>query len=304
MGVPFTWEQVNFAESCLVPGALHNVDNVTFAFYFRYLFNKIISQFKWELPEDWDKDYFLTVLYSAGYITILDTPDFGVIPQFSTLNGYNLYYRPKKVLVTNPLFPKTYERTIGVDCVVLHLMPDYRGTNDLITMYASKLATLAGNIDVNLINSRLAYVFRAKDKASAQSFKKMFDAIASGDPAVVIDKDLLNEEGANAWEPFLNNLKNNYIVPDHLLDMDKLEDQFLTLIGVPNANTDKRERLNVDEVNANNTDTAILGEKWLESLKEGCDKVREMFGVEIKVDWRFDPNESNDPDPEPVRMEQ
>lgn len=304
MGAPFSWEQVNYKESVLVPGALHNVDNVTFAFYFRYLFNKIISQFKWTLPDDWDKDYFLTVLYAAGYITILDTPEFGVIPQYSTLNGYNLYYRPKTVLVTNPLFPKTYERTIGKDCVVLHLMPDYRGVKDLITIYAAKLATLAADIDINLINSRLAYVFRAKDKAAAQSFKKMFDAIASGDPAVFIDKDLMTDDGNAAWEPFLNNLKNNYLVPDHIEDMNKLEDQFLTLIGVPNANTDKRERLNVPEVQANDVDTAILGAKWLESLQEGCEKIRKMFDIEITVEWRFKPNESNNPDPDSVRMEQ
>lgn len=303
MNPPFSWEQVNFAESCFVPGALHNVDNATFAFYFRYLFNKIISQFEWKLPEDWDKDYFLTVLYSAGFITILDTPDFGVIPQWSTLNGYNLYYRPKNVLVTNPLFPQTYERTIGKDCVVLHLMPDYRGTNDLLTFYATKLATLAADIDINLINSRLAYVFTARDKSAAQSFKKMFDAISSGDPAAFIDKSLLDDEGNKMWDVFQNNLKNNYLVPDHLMDMNKLMEQFNTIVGIPNANTDKRERLNSDEVNVNNVETAILGSKWLESIKEGCDKVREMFDVEISVDWRYKPDESNDPDPEPVRME-
>lgn len=303
MGPPFSWEQVNFQESALVPGALHNVDNVTFCYYFRYLFNKVISQFKWTLPEDWDKDYFLSVLYCAGYITILDTPEFGVIPQWGALSGYNLYYRPRNVLVTNPFFPKTYERTIGQDCTVLHLMPDYRGVKDLLTFYASKLATIAGAIDINLINTRLAYVFPAKDKAAAQSWKKMFDAIASGDPAVFVDKSLFDDESGKGWEPFLNNLHNNYIVPDQLDDMATLENQFCTMIGVPNANTDKRERLITDEVNANNVNTAILGEKWLESLREGCDKVKEMFDVDIKVEWRFDPNESADPVSDDLRME-
>ena len=303
MGPPFSWDQVNAQESALVPGALHNLDNATFCYYFRYLFNKVISQFKWTLPKDWDKDYFLSVLYCAGYITILDTPEFGVIPQWGALSGYNLYYKPRNALVTNPFFPQTYERTVGVDCEVLHLMPDYRGVKDLITFYASKLATIAAAIDINLINTRLAYVFPAKDKASAQSWKKMFDAIASGDPAVFVDKSLFDEEG-KGWEPFLNNLRNNYIVTNQLDDMATVENQFCTMIGIPNANTDKRERLNTYEVNVNNVDTAILGSKWLESLKEGCDKVKKMFDVDITVEWRFDPNESADPVSDDLRMEQ
>ena len=304
MGAPYMYDKVNLAESCFVPGALHTVDNVTFCFYYRYLFMKAISQFKWKLPNEWDLDYFLGVLYSSGYVSVLDTPEFGVIPQYSTLSGYNLYYRPRKILVSNPLFPKTYERTIDDDCVVIHLMPDYKGIIDLVTIYAAKLATLACDVDINAINSRLAYVFAASDSASAESFKKMFDNISSGDPAAFIDKKLFNSEGERNFEAFSNNLRNNYLVTSHLDDMRTLENQFCTIIGIPTANTDKRERLISDEVNANNVETAILAEKWLESIKHGCEKVKEMFGVEIKVDWRVNPNDKYNVDTGVVQLEQ
>ena len=64
-----------------------------------------------------------------------------------------------------------------------------------------------------------------------------------------------------------------------------------TQIGVPNANTDKKERLITDEVESNNVETRLLGDLWLEELRKGCEEAREMFGIELNVDWRY-PNET------------
>ena len=61
---------------------------------------------------------------------------------------------------------------------------------------------------------------------------------------------------------------------------------FDTEVGIPNANTDKRERLITDEVNANNFETKSKCALWLESLKQGCREANEMFGLNLSVDWR------------------
>ena len=62
---------------------------------------------------------------------------------------------------------------------------------------------------------------------------------------------------------------------------------FDTDIGIPNANTDKRERLVTDEVNANNVETASKCAMWLEQLQESVKRTNDMFGTDISVDWRF-----------------
>ena len=82
------------------------------------------------------------------------------------------------------------------------------------------------------------------------------------------------------------NIKENYIVPEMLADLRKIVEMFDTEIGIPNANTDKRERLITDEVNANNFETKSKCELWLENLKECCEKANEMFGLDMSVDWR------------------
>lgn len=294
MGAPYSYNIENVYNSVVNPSTVHYIDNGTAKFYTRYFLQKAMSVFKWELPELWDKDYFLYTLYTWGFIAILKTDRFGVIPQQCTLTGYNVFYAPKRITVTNPIMPQTIERDIDKDCVLLKLTPDYAGILDLIYFYASKMALASSAVNVNLLNSKLAYLFTAKNKSVAESFKKMYDQIASGEPASIIDRNLLDPDGNKTWDFFSQNLHENYIASDILADMRKIEQQFDTDIGIPNANTDKRERLITDEVNANNVETATRCELWLEELKKGCEKVKTMFDVDISVDWRVKPNESND----------
>ena len=56
---------------------------------------------------------------------------------------------------------------------------------------------------------------------------------------------------------------------------------YLTLIGVNNANTDKRERLIKDEANANNDEISILGSSRQRCRDDFCEKVRARFGVDM-----------------------
>lgn len=70
--------------------------------------------------------------------------------------------------------------------------------------------------------------------------------------------------------------------------MQTIENQFNTLIGIPNANTQKRERLITDEVNSNNAETSALATLWLETMQEGIDKVNQMFGTNISVKYRYE----------------
>lgn len=290
-GAPFSYDYMNVVESSRSPSTVHTQNTHLVAYFRRYLLQKAMSVFTWKMPEAWDKDYFLYGLYTWGYMAVLNTQRYGVIPQGCGLKGYNVFYRPREIIVTNPLFypKKSIIKTIGVDCVLFKLEPDYGGIMDLINYYAEQLALCAEAKDVNLINSKLSYVFAAESKTAAESMKKLYDCIASGEPAVVVDKALISDEGKPKWMPFEQNVGQNYIVSDILSDMRKIEAQFNTDIGIPNANTDKRERLNTDEVNANNVETASRCEMWLERLQQSCEEVKNMFGVEMSVDWRHKP---------------
>ena len=283
------YDYKNLYNALSSPSTVH-VKNTRLRNYFRkYLLQKAISVFKWKIPEKWDKDYFLYTLYCSGFIAILYTARYGVICQQCAPGGYNLYYRPSYVIVTNPLLPKSLTLNIDKDCVLLKLQPDYSSIMDIIGFYADQLALCAEALGVNLVNTKSGTVFGAESKAQAETYKKMYDNLSEGDPAVVIGKNLLNDDGSPNWFPFTQNIKESYVASDILSDMRKIEAMFDTEIGIPNANTDKRERLIADEVNANNVETATRCELWMETLKTGIDKAKTMFDIEMSVDWRVNP---------------
>lgn len=283
------YEFNNLYNAARSPSTVH-VKNTRLRNYFRkYLLQKAISVFKWNLPENWDRDYFLYTLYGMGFIAVLYTDEYGTICQQCAPGGYNLYYRPSYVIVTNPLLRDTLTLNIDRDCVLLKLQPDYSSIMDIVGYYADQLALASEAMAVNLVNTKSSTIFGATDKAMAESFKKMYDNMSEGNPAIVIDKHLLDDEGKPSWFPFTQNIKESYIVSDVLSDMRKIEAMFDTEIGIPNANTDKRERLIADEVNANNVETATRCELWLETLKKEITKANQMFNLDISVDWRVNP---------------
>lgn len=287
---PFDYQTLNFYNSQRSPSTVH-VKNTRLRRYFRkYLFQKAISVFKWELPEEWDRDYFLYTLYGMGYIAVLDTDQYGVICQGGALGGYNLYYRPSYIIITNPLIQGSITANLDTDCALIKLMPDYSSIMDIVGYYADMMAVASEAIGINLVNVKTGTVFGAESKSKAESYKKMYDMLSAGDPAVVIDKTLLDEQGKPMWFPFTQNVKESYVASDILSDMRKIEQMFDTDLGIPNSNTDKRERLLVDEINSNNVETATRCELWLEEIRKGLTKANEMYKLNLKVDWRVKPD--------------
>lgn len=286
-GAPYYYNYINAETSQVTPSTVHVKDSGLCRYFTKYLLQKAMSVFEWDLPATWNKDYFLYVLYCWGYVAVVNTDKFGVIPQGCGLKGYDVFYAPTHAVIANPLLSGILEPRIGTQCELLKLQPDFSGILDLVGHYAEQMALASQSVSVNLLNSKLSYVFTAKTKALAESLKKMYDQIASGEPAVVIDSRLKNAaDGEETWKAFEQNVGGNYIVTNLLADLRKIEAMFDTEIGIPNANTDKRERLIQDEVNANNIETYSKCAMWLENLQDACKRVNDMFGLSIAVRWR------------------
>lgn len=304
MSAPYSYEFINSYNAAIEPSTVHCRNTNLTWFFKRYLLERVFSVFKWTLPETWSMDYFRYVLYMMGYIVIVNTDSFGVIPQIAGLRGYNVFYQPTHAIITNPLIKGILEPEIDTQCVVIKLTPDYCGISDLISYYAEMMAVAGEAAGMNLINSKLAYIIGAKNKAMAESMKKLFDMVQSGNPMVVYDKNYAPEDQAPLLELFSQNLEQNFIAPDILLSIRKLENEFDAKIGLANVNSEKKERLTNDEVAANRDETYSLAEVWMESLKYGIKKAKDMFGLtDFNVEWRFkdDARNSLDPGTVPVR---
>lgn len=286
--LPIYYDYQNAYDSVLQPSTVHVHDNALSRYFKRYLLMLAISVFKWNIPDTWDYDYFIYVLFCMGHIAIINTDKYGVVPQHCALSGYGVFYQPTTALIANPLLQGRKELRIGVQTEIIKLNLDYTGILDMINYYGDLMALAAETSGTNLLNCKLAYLFAAGSKGAAESFKKLYDQVASGEPAAVFDKDLLDEDGKLKVEFFIQNLKQAYIAGDILNDLKKIEREFLTKIGIPNSNTEKKERLITDEVNSNEIQTKSLASLWLETMQDGCKRVNRMFNLNISVKFRFD----------------
>lgn len=263
--------------------AISTNDRVILQNYYRkYFFYRAMSVYKWELPEAWNKDYFLGNLYNLGFIDVLYTWQYGWIPQKCALTGYDVFDSPSGVLITNQ-FLGTIERKFGDGTHELFKFnPDYSGIADLIDDYSSQVAEMRLSLYANLVNTKISYILAVPNKSTGELVGAIIDEVLNGKPAVITKmKDVQDLE----W--FTQNVKQSYIVNDLLVDIRKVINLFDSEIGIPNANVEKKERMNTDEVNSNNGDTKCKGAFWLERFQESCKRVNALAGEKLmSVEWR------------------
>ena len=287
MNIPVLYQEGNVYSSTRNPSGVVVGNTESSQFFRRYLLQKAMSVFEWKLPETWSEKYFLYTLYLFGTVAIINTDKFGVIPQQCGLYGYNVFYQPSGVIISNPLIKNTRPLVIDKDCTIFTMTEDYSGIADLVNYYGDMMALVSESAAVNIFNSRLAYVLFAGDSATANGMKKMTDRILSGEPYIVVDKKFRDGAGNLNMEMFNRDIRNGFIAPELMTLLKDIENQFATEIGIPNSNTAKRERMIVDEVNSNNVETYSRCDMWFNNWKKQCEKTKKMFGIDIDVKWRY-----------------
>lgn len=280
----------NMENSRFFPSTYH-IDSKLMGYNFRYLFQRAVSVFDWKLPDSIEQNYFKYVLYNIGYGFVFNTNEFGTIFNHGGLSGYDIYYQPAYGVVANPLLTenaKFYNKMrIGKDCAIIRLTPDYIGITDICRYYAELLSEAGSSLKTNLVNTKLAYIFGAKNKTVGETLKKIYDNIASGETAVVIDSKLFDENGNLSVQLFSNAVKNVYIGDQLIQDIRGIMNDFDSCIGIPNGNINKKERMVVKEATMNDFETKALCYTWIDTLKKDLEISNNMFpDFRIEVDFR------------------
>lgn len=285
----YDYDTINLAYSKHQPGVIHCKDSAIVRYFTNYFLQRAISAFQFSgIPEHWDKNYFFTRLFIEGFMCIFNTDKFGIIPQSCGLGGINVFYMPTYCIVNNPIIKTPKEMYIGKDCELVRLTRGFRGIASIITNYADLAGLAMQSIAVSLVNTKNTVIAIAKDKAQAETIKKSLDEIYSGNPCVVVDKLISSTENGVSIKFEKFNIGENYITDKLLRDLREIENRFDTEIGVPNnAQSNKKERLIVDEVNMNKAETFAQATVWLECLKDSLKKVNEMFNLNIDVKLRW-----------------
>lgn len=260
--------------------------------YKTWCLKKLFGAFEFGgIPDEWDYDYMLTNLFIHGYIAITDTSA-GVVPLRCGVTGIDIFDHPTRAIFANAVLGN-FERNLygdnpATDCALVKIQYDFMGVMPIVDRYAALLALCDNSIAVNLRNSKVAFIGLVSSKQQAATFEKMYRDIDSGKPAVYAKKS----DGLTTDDIYYNHVRETYIANDVQLLKQSIKNDFLTEVGLNNANTDKRERLIVDEVNANNDEVQANVQHWIDNIREGLKRANALFGLELSVKLRkFDGNE-------------
>lgn len=286
---PLNYEQINNIEGHIQPSMLKYCNSVTYAYWQRSLFQRAISTIDFEgLPDTWKasvRDFFYWCIFAYGYVGVFDTDEFGLSFQPGAFYGFDFYYQPTEFIVANPKLNQRF--TIHEDCEIIKLTPDYRGIWDIISYYAMLLSALDSGINMSIVNNKFAYLMGAKNKAAAETLKKIFDKIAAGDPAVIFDQSLLQDDPQTKTEPYQflerSNLKQSYLTSDQLMDRSTLLSSFDAEIGIRSVPYQKKERLVTAEAESREQDSTARLMVWKATLDSSLELVNNMFGTSIKA---------------------
>ena len=285
-GLPFFYDHRNVANSLVDPSSIHCSSTGLAMFFKKYLMERAMSVYQWKLPKEFNPYYFKWVLFTCGFIGLFNDPKFGSVAQWCNFEDYNIYYYPKYALFTNPAFgTKVVKKEIDKDCVLLNLKGDFTGVYDIVSFYADQLAVLYESFGLNALQAKNTDIFGADDKKIAEEMKKVVDLVISGKPAVFTTNKLFREDGSLAVAQFKQ--AKDFFGNELLSSIDQVIKNFDAEIGIPTANTKKKERLISDEVNSQKYEAMSRSEMWLEDLQNECKKAKELLNIDIDVSFRY-----------------
>ena len=258
-----------------------------FDFILRLLYRVIIFE---GIPETVDETFFKLILYTCGRSCFLEGNVIDEGEQLLALNCSraetpNVYYMPRKALVTNPRLKKSYIVTPGEDCEIVYLSEADRynlsgisgGLYRLIERTATMLADNDISINIAQKNTRLVNLVSADTQNTVDSIRAVIASMYEGDPTIVVKSSLVDKlQGI----PILQNTSNTNLV--ELIEVQQyIISHFYEQIGITTHDQMKRERLITAEIN-DNIDLAFLNiDDILASITEGLERVNAMFGTNI-----------------------
>lgn len=267
------------------PCSVKGVANQGVEFYKRLLYTKIASLFEFTIPTEWKINWLRFFLFQYGSIACIYTREYGWIIQPYGVTKLDINYNPKEIIVNNANLPESKTGVIGVNAGLIHCFDDYRGFEDIVVRYATDLANLDKSIEVNLMNCNATVLFEAENKKQADAMKEAYAEATTGKPFVAVSKEV----GArNGMSPFFQSASSNFITDKLLQARRTIMNNFLTEIGIRNANYEKKERLNSAEVNENNDETRAIISVVFDNIKKDIEEINKISGLKLDVKLRYD----------------
>ena len=240
--------------------------------------NLAMNIYEWEnLPTGMESRHIEKALLNHGQAFFYDDEVLGLIClPCSNSQNMNIYGEPTSLMITGHGYSKQKRVEDGVR--ILN-NPTCTPTHTTLNYYCMKLAQIDSTMNTNLIQQKVPFVF-ATTKENELTLKNLYAKMYSGEPAIFVNKEMLNEKGDLKVQAI--SCEAPYLVDKLQQHRFEVEKELLSFLGV-NSTVEKKERLIVDETNANNELISLNVEIGLRERQLACEKINERYGLDIKV---------------------
>lgn len=257
------------------------MNNRTYMQYYNRLTELALSMFEWKnLPKTVDQRFLEMCLFSDGMCVFFEDEVLGYLGLRCMIGGrLNVYQIPtdRKAYATNG-----YQKELdGTNSVII--FNNYLHTNSMldVEMFSKRLYNLDRAIDVNA-NAQKTPVLIQCDESQRLTMKNLYKQYEGNEPFIFGSKGL----DANGLKVLQTGAP---YVADKLYELKtQLWNEALTYLGISNINVVKKERMITDEVTRNQGGTVASRYSRLESRRQACKQINEMFNLDIWVEYRED----------------
>lgn len=261
--------------------------------YINYMLIRLQKMFKYEnLPETIPREMLESYLLRNGSCFV--TKEAGKLYAFRGSFGGepDPYYRPTLYVVANPALKlsKTYD--LWNDGVLMRNDSLWIGLFPLMARYSSLLAENVITIRSADVMLRILALLTAPDDKTREAAEIYLKKIEKGELGAIAENRFF--DGVKMQSPPSNN--GSYLT--QFIELQQyLKASFFNEIGLDANYNMKREAIMESESNLNKDSLLPLCDEMLRCRKEDIDKINEMFGTEIHVDfdsaWKQNVEEMN-----------
>ena len=214
-------------------------------------------------------------LYENGRACFVKDSELGYLAlRVNRSDKLNIYMLPTRVMAWSIGYNKDYDFDDVVYIMNNELM---KPTMAIVELFANRLYETERTIDTNLIAQKTPVLIEG-DTKTILTLKNVYMQYSGNTPFIFGNKqfDIANK---------LNVLKTDapFIIDKLDIHKHQIFNEALTVLGINNANTDKRERLITDEVQSNDQLINYYLNCFYKTRKKACDEINEKYGLDIKI---------------------
>lgn len=251
--------------------------------YLRRLCELSMSMFKWEgLPDSVDVRYLEMELFLTGQALFFKDDVLGYLALGCLANGsFDVYGEPKSRRAYSRYNGYNSDSFTDKDSVIIWNNYMRVPSAQDVMYYAQRLWDLDNTIDINARAQKTPVLIQCDEKQRL-TLLNVYKEYDGNSPVLFGDRNL-DIKGFGVLKtdaPF---------VADKLYELkSQIWNEALTYLGISNVSYQKRERLITDEVTRSQGGTVASRYSRLAMREQACDRINELFGLDVSVKYRED----------------